>query len=134
MLNNITIQGRLTKEPEMKQIPSGTHLVALTIACERPKKKDAEAVTDFLPAIAWAKTADFIQKYFHKGDQIIIMGRLQSRNYEGQDGKNHMAYEISISEASFAGSRNANHCPAPVKAEEEEINWDEIPDLPDSFD
>lgn len=134
MLNMITLQGRLTKEPEMKDIPSGIHLCSITIASERPKKKDSESQSDFIPCIAWAKTADFLKKYFHKGDQIIVSGRLQSRQYEGQDGKTHTAYEVSISEANFCGGKIAKNCPAPAKVEEEDINWDEIPDLPDAFD
>lgn len=133
MLNNITIQGRLTKEPEMKQIPSGTHLCSVTIASKRPKKKDSEEITDFIPAIAWAKTADFLSKYFHKGDMVIVSGRMQSRQYDGQDGKSHTAYEISISEINFAGGQQARNCPPPVKANDDEINWDEIPDLPSEF-
>lgn len=137
MLNTITIQGRLTKNPEPKTIPSGTALCSFTIACERPKKKDAETVTDFIPCIAWAKTAEFMQKYFHKGDMIIISGRLQSRQYEGQDGKNHLAYEVSISEANFCGGKKpeapAAQSQTSQQADYESINWDEIPNLPEEF-
>ena len=137
MLNMVTLQGRLTKEPEMKQIPSGTHLCNITIASERPKKKDAESQSDFIPCIAWAKTADFLQKYFHKGDQIIVSGRLQSRQYEGQDGKTHTAYEVSISEANFCGLKKPNSAVPQSKTSQQEdyesIDWDEVPDLPEEF-
>jgi single-strand DNA-binding protein len=137
MLNTITIQGRLTKNPESKTIPSGTALCSFTIASERPKKKDGDQQTDFIPCIAWAKTAEFMQKYFHKGDMIIVSGRLQSRQYEGQDGKNHLAYEVSISEANFCGGKKpetpAAHCQPSMQADYDSINWDEIPNLPEEF-
>lgn len=136
MLNVTTIQGRLTKEPEMKQMPSGIHHCFITIASQRPKKKTGESTTDFIPAIAWAKMADFICQYFHKGDMIIATGRLQSRQYDGADGKSHTAYELSISEVNFAGGKAETA--AGIEAENamhrKEINWDEIPDLPDAFE
>lgn len=130
MLNVITIQGRLTADPEAKKIPSGTHLTAFTVACERPRSKDGEKVTDFIPCIAWAKNADFIQKYFHKGDMIIIHGRIQSRNYETADGAKRTAYEVSVSETNFCGERAKA---GTAEEAEDDIDWDEVPDLPKEF-
>lgn len=136
MLNLIIIQGRLTKDPEFKQIPSGTHLVAMTIASERPSKKGEEKVTDFINAIAWARTADFISQYFKKGDMIIVSGRMQSRAYETTDGSRHMAYEISISEANFAGTAVKRDQPVKktsIQEDYDSINWDDVPNLPSDF-
>lgn len=135
MLNTIILQGRLVADPEMKQIPSGVHLCSIMVASKRNGKKDSD--TDFIPCIAWSKTADFIQKYFHKGDMVLIAGRLQSRNYEDREGNKRTAYEVSIAEVNFcggeAGSKPVQHCPAPSAIQEdyESINWDEVPDLPD---
>lgn len=139
MLNCIMIQGRLVKDPEIKEIPSGLHLCSVMIASERPRKKDGDSVTDFIPAIAWAKTADFIGKYFHRGDMVIISGRMQSRPYEDQEGRKHVAYEISISEVNFCGNRSRVEEKVERKEEKnlqddyDSINWDEIPDLPEEF-
>ena len=137
MLNMITIQGRLVADPEMKKIPSGTHLISMTVACERPRNKDGDKVTDFIPCIAWAKNADFIQQYFHKGDMLIIQGRLQSRNYETQDGQRRIAYEVSVSEANFCGGgktvKNVKTEPIPADGDIDDIDWDKVPDLPDEF-
>lgn len=107
----------------------------MTIACERPHIKDKEKVTDFIPCIAWSKNAEFIQKYFHKGDMIVIQGRMQSRNYETQDGQKRMAYEVSISEANFCGGRAAKPQSENLTPEEDyaNIDWDEVPDLPQEF-
>jgi len=131
MLNTITIQGRLTADPEVKNIPSGTHLISLTVACERPRSRDGEKITDFIPCIAWSKNADFIQKYFHKGDMIVILGRMQSRNYETSDGQKRTAYEVSISEANFCGGgqRNDNY----QTSDDDDIDWNKVPDLPPEF-
>lgn len=135
MLNTITIQGRLTADPETKSIPSGTHLISMTVACERPRNKDGESVTDFIPCIAWAKNADFIQKYFHKGDMIVILGRLQSRNYETADGKKRTAYEVSVSEANFCGGARTQKAEGAQGMEDDydDIDWDKVPDLPEEF-
>lgn len=137
MLNSIVLQGRLVGEPEMKQIPSGVHLCSIVVASARNGKKDTEEVTDFIPCIAWAKTADFLQKYFHKGDPVLIAGRLQSRNYEDRDGNKKVAYEVSIAEVNFCGNKGTGARPAPqaktaTQEDYESINWDEIPDLPDN--
>lgn len=140
MLNLITIQGRFTADPEVKNMPSGSKLCQITLACERPKNKNGEKNTDFVPCMAWGKTADFISNYFHKGDMVIISGRLQSRNYQTQDGAKRTAYEVSISEVNFCGStapRQQEQKPVAPKSELQEdydsINWDEIPTLPDEF-
>lgn len=134
MLNTIILQGRLVADPEMKQIPSGVHLCSIVVASARNGKKDAEAVTDFIPCIAWSKTADFISKYFHKGDSVLITGRLQSRNYEDKEGQKRIAYEVSISEVNFCGGKAATGKPtaaSTIQEDYESINWDEVPDLPD---
>lgn len=130
MLNLITLQGRLTSDPEIRKTPSGVHLVSVIVACERPRIKDAEKVTDFIPCIAWAKNADFLTKYFRKGDMIIVAGRMQSRPYETQDGHKRIAYELSISESNFCGGKRPD-----TKEQDDygEIDWDEVPDLPTEF-
>jgi len=104
MLNQTIIQGRLTSDPEVKETPSGVTIANFTLACERPKNKDGEKITDFLNFIAFNKMAEFIQKYCTKGRMIIVSGRNQSRNYEGSDGKIHTTYEILVSEVNFADS------------------------------
>lgn len=103
MLNKIIIQGRLTKDVEMRQTSTGTAYCSLSIACSRGKNKEGVEETDFLNAIAWASRAEFINRYFKKGDMILIEGRMQSRNYEDSNGNKRVAYDISISEVNFCG-------------------------------
>lgn len=110
MLNNVNLQGRLTKDPEMRKLSSGLSYCSFILAVERNgKKEDGKQDTDFVPCMAWKNTADFIGKYFHKGDMAVLSGRFQSRNYEGQDGKNHVVYEICVSEMNFCGKKQADN-------------------------
>ncbi len=108
MLNKTIIQGRVCADPDVKQTQNGHTYASFNLACERPKNKDGEKVTDFLPCIAFSKTAEYIQKYVQKGRMIIVTGRSQSRNYEGSDGKRHTTYEILISDIEFCDSQKDN--------------------------
>ena len=108
MVNNLIIQGRLTADPEYKNLSTGVTYCSFTIASERAKNKDGERITDFIPCVGFGKTADFISKYFHKGDMAVVSGRMQSRAYEGSDGKKHMVYEAYIMEMNFCGGKSQN--------------------------
>lgn len=105
MLNNITLQGRLTADPEIRQTEGGVSVARFQIAVERNyKNKDGSRITDFLPVFAWRQTAEFIGKYFGKGDMILLRGSLQSRSYE-KDGQKRTAYEINAEEVDFCGGK-----------------------------
>lgn len=103
MLNVAIIQGRLTKEPELRESASGKKYCNIQVACSRGKNDD----TDFLNAIAFDKKAEFINQYFNKGDMILIHGRNQSRNYEDKEGNKRTAYDILINEINFCGSKKS---------------------------
>ena len=142
MLNIINIQGRFTADPEIKRTNSGD-FCAFTLASQRGKDKAGNMITDFAPCMAWGKTGEFIKNHFRKGDQVIITGRFQSRNYKAQDGKNRTAYDIYVLQAEFCGDARKSATAAPVaahcstrqsmQADYDAINWDEIPDLPETF-
>lgn len=102
MLNQITLQGRFTADPETKTTANSGSFCSFMIASERPKDSKGERKTDFIPCMAWGKTAEFISQYFRKGDMAIISGRLQSRNYE-KDGQKRCAYEIYAMQIDFCG-------------------------------
>lgn len=140
MLNVIHIQGRFTAEPEVKTTASKGSFCSFTLASRRGKNAQGEIITDFAPCVAWGKLAEFITATMHKGDQVIITGRFQSRNYKDNNGGSHVAYEIYCMQAEFCGTaRKAApvmaHCSTPQSIQEdyEAINWDEIPDLPEAF-
>ena len=104
MLNNVSIMGRLTKDPEVKNTPSGVAVCSFTIACDRNfKDSNGEKKTDFIDCVAWRNTATFIGQYFHKGQLIILTGELQKRDYEDSNGNKRYVTEVIVTSANFGG-------------------------------
>lgn len=93
--------GRIGKEIELKNTSDGTEYCNFSVAVNRPKGKDKEVITDWIPCTAWGKEAVFIQAYFHRGDMICIEGSLQTRKYADNDGTNKIAYSVRINRAEF---------------------------------
>lgn len=106
MLNKVTIMGRFTKEPDIRYTQSGTPVASFTLAVDRDFSKDKEA--DFINCSAWQKTAEFIQKYFHKGNMAIVAGRLQVRNYEDREGNKRQSTEVVAENVYFCESKRDN--------------------------
>lgn len=95
MLNNIVIMGRLTRDPELRRTSSGVAVASFTLACERDFAPQGEARgTDFIDIVAWRYTAEFVEKYFSKGQMAIVTGRLQIRNWEDKEGNKRRSAEI----------------------------------------
>ena len=103
-MNKVILMGRLTKDPVLNQTPQGTAFCRFGIAVQRRFSKDNQA--DFLNCTAWGKTADFVNNWFSKGSMIAVVGSIQTRTWDGQDGKKQYATEINVEEAYFAGSKN----------------------------
>ena len=97
-MNICAFIGRMVYDPELKQTKNGNSYLPVRIAIDR---RDKDKNTDFISCRAWGKTAEFIFKYFHKGDPIEIIGRLQSESYEKQDGTKVSEMVVIISEANF---------------------------------
>lgn len=105
--NTVILVGRLTADPDLKTTGTGLEVVSFTVAIDRPKAKDSEEKqTDFIPCVAWRKTAVFVDKYFSRGKLISVGGSLQSRKYEDKDGNKRTAYEVVVSEVAFVGSKS----------------------------
>lgn len=106
MLNLAVAMGRIVHDPELRTTGSGISVLSFTIAVDRdyvPKGEDRQA--DFLDCVAWRQTAEFINKYFHKGSMIVVQGTNQSRNYEDRNGNKRTAKEIVVSNAWFCGGK-----------------------------
>ena len=100
------MMGRLTADPEMRQTPQGTSLARFTIAVNRRFQREGGQQADFLNCVAWRQTGEFISRYFRKGSMIAVEGQLQSRSWDGQDGKRQYATEVVVDNAYFTGSRS----------------------------
>ena len=108
-MNSINITGRITADTELKTTANGTPVCNFTVAVVRPNVKDK---TDFLDCVAWRGTAEFITRYFRKGNMIAITGVLTTRKYETQNGAKRVAYEILCDNVSFCEGRNTEAAPA----------------------
>lgn len=102
MLNHIVLQGRLTADPEKRTTSSGTAVTSFCVAVNRDFGKDE---TDFINCTAWRNSADFIEKYFHKGDMIILSGRLQIQKWTDKDGNKRTAPEVVVDSSYFGSSK-----------------------------
>lgn len=123
--NTVILVGRLTADPELKTTNTGLEVVSFTVAIDRPKAKDAEEKqTDFIPCVAWRKTAVFVDKYFSRGKLISVGGSLQSRKYEDKEGNKRTAYEVVVSEVAFVGSKSDSTPAAAQPAQSEAPNVD----------
>lgn len=107
MLNTITIMGRLTRDPELKQTPSGVSVANFSLAVDRDfaNKATGEKETDFIDVICWRHTADFVSKYFSKGRMAVVTGRLQVRHWEDKDGNKRKAAEVVADNVYFGDSK-----------------------------
>lgn len=106
MLNIVNLQGRLAAEPELRQTQSGKSVASFRLACNRDyKNQNGETPVDWLTCIAWGNTADFIKKYFHKGDSLLLTGSIQTRNYQDKSGNNRTATEINAERVFFCGGK-----------------------------
>lgn len=109
MLNTSIIMGRLTADPELRTTASGLSVTSFTVAVERSYAKSGEErQTDFINVVAWRNTADFVTKYFGKGDMIAVQGSIQTRNYEDKNGNKRTAVEILADSVSFCGGKRDN--------------------------
>ena len=131
-MNNIVLAGRLTKAPELKATNSGVDVLPFTIAVNRAYAKSNDEVTaDFIPCIAWRKTATFISKYFHKGDGIVIKGRLETRKWVDNNGNNRVSYEVIVENTEFPQGKSKNNTTAtnmPIPSMADDLPVDD--DLP----
>lgn len=104
-MNKVILMGRLTKAVELRQTPNGIAVARFTIAANRRFAKDGQQQADFINCIAWRQTGEFIAKYFKKGSMIAIAGSIQTRTWDGNDGKKQYATEVNVNEAYFTGSK-----------------------------
>ena len=107
MINICAIQGRLCNEPELKSSSNGVSVCRFTLACDRnyqPQGKEREA--DFIDIVAFKQRAEFVSKWFHKGDLMALEGSIQTRNYE-KDGQKRKSVEVIANNISFCESKKA---------------------------
>ena len=112
-MNSICLLGRLTADPELRTTQTGIAVTGFKVAVDRSyTPKGQENQVDFIPVQAWRQTAEFVCKYFRKGQRIALTGSLQTRSYTDRDGNKRTAYEVVADNVFFAESKNGGTAPA----------------------
>lgn len=118
MLNVCALQGRLARDPELRQTTTGKQVATFTLAVDRGRKDaNGKSVADWIPVIAWERAAEFAYKWLTKGQMVAVDGRLQSRTYTAKDGTNRTVLEVVANNINFCGSKADNAAqgsPAPA--------------------
>lgn len=104
MLNIVVLTGRLVKDPELRRTANETAVASVRIAVDRDHNREE---TDFIDIVAWRQTAEFLAKYFKKGELVTITGRLQIRSWQDSDGNKRQAAEVVADRVYFSGKKEA---------------------------
>lgn len=114
MMNRVVLVGRLTKDPELKYTQSGVPVANFTLAVNRPfSNQQGEKEADFINCIVWRKPAENVANFLKKGSLAGVDGRVQTRHYEGQDGKRVFVTEIVAESVQFLEPKNQGSQPPP---------------------
>ena len=122
-MNKVILMGRLTREPEVRYTQTNNTLVAsFGLAVNRRFVQEGQQNADFINIVAWGKTGEFCSKFFKKGMQVSVIGRLQIRNYDDENGQKHYVTEVVAEEVYFADSKKDNDEPENVNQAELDVN------------
>jgi single-strand DNA-binding protein len=106
-LNQVTLMGNLTRDPELRQTPNGQSVCSFSLALNRSYKDSSDQwqeATDYVDCVAWANLAERVAQYLAKGRRVLVQGRLQSRNWE-QDGQKRSKVEVLANDVTFLDGR-----------------------------
>ena len=108
-MNHIVIMGRMTRDPELRQTPNGVPVASFTLAVDRgfTPRDGGERQTDFIDVVAWRNTAEFVSKYFAKGQMTAVAGRLQIRDWTDKDGNKRRSAEVVADNIYFTESKKS---------------------------
>lgn len=122
-MNIIMLKGRLTRDPEVRYTQNNAAVTTITVAVDRYTKTGEEKLADFIDCVAFTGTAEFISKYFKKGQEILITGRLQIDVYTDKDGNQKRKANVIITNAEFCGSKAEK----PIDVTKEIMDGDDLP-------
>lgn len=109
-MNKVILIGRLTRDPELRTTAGNLSVATFSLAVSRPysPQNGGDAGADFINCVVWRRQAENLARYCHKGSQIAVEGRIQSRNYTAQDGSKRYVTEVLVDNLTFLGSRSDN--------------------------
>ena len=138
-MNKVMLMGRLTRDPEIRQTQqeNSTEIARYTLAVDRRvSKKDGEQSADFISCIAFGKSAEFAEKYFHQGIKILVTGRIRTGSYTKQDGSRVYTTDVVVEDQEFAESKAASGTVITLGKEKKQavIPEDDFMNIPDDID
>lgn len=108
-MNKALLLGRIVRDPELRHTQNGTAVVSFTLAVDRRfKNASGERAADFIPCVAWRSTADFVSKYFGQGVRMAVVGSIQPRSWEDDNGNKRYTTEVIVDEVYFADSKKSD--------------------------
>jgi single-strand DNA-binding protein len=129
MINRVVLVGRITGEPELRRTSTGTAVVSFTLAVDNRFQRDNERSADFISCIAWNQSAEFMEKYVHKGDVLGVDGRISTRNYESNGKKVYVTEVVCESlrllQSKNSGSRSESYEPVREEKVKESPSFDD---------
>ena len=150
-LNQVTLMGNLTRDPELRQTPTGQNVTSFSLALNRSYKDQSgewQEATDYIDIVCWGPLAERVAQYLSKGRRCLVQGRLQSRSWE-QDGQKRSKVEVLANDVTFLDSRGGDDSgysgggtsdnasdskPAPSKGKKDDVVIEDIGDEPINLD
>lgn len=123
-LNLSIVMGRLTADPELRTTTTGLSVTSFTVAVDRKYKSGENRQADFIDCVAWRETADFITRFFKKGQMIAVYGSTQTRMVENKNGHKYKVSEINVDSVSFCGDKNTDSGKSAMEQAVEMVNRD----------
>ena len=139
-MNKVILMGCLTRDPEMRNSngESNTAIARYTLAVDRRYKRDGEATADFISCVAFGRSAEFAEKYFHQGLKVVVIGRIQTGSYTNRDGNKVYTTDVVVEDQEFAESKAAAQRNLEESSQERpepvQVDADGFMTIPEDFD
>ena len=133
-MNTVNLVGRLTRDPEVRYTDGGASVAKFSLAVDRRFKKEGQPDADFPNCVAFGKTAEFIEKYFTKGQRMGATGRIQTGSYTNNEGVKVYTTDVVVENVEFVESKNASQGSQPSIPEPSSAMGDGVMNIPDGID
>lgn len=127
-MNQIILCGRLCNDPDVRYGTNSNAIAKFSIAVDRRFKRDGQPTADFFNCVAFGKTGEFIEKYFHKGSKILLSGEMQNNNYKNKEGQMVYGFQVAVNNVEFAESKSASSPAQQTKPQQADDSFISIPD------
>ncbi|MFT4007973.1 MAG: single-stranded DNA-binding protein [Lacrimispora sp.] len=133
-MNNVQLVGRFTRDPEVRYSDGGSTVARFTVAVDRRFRKEGQQEADFISCVAFGKTAEFVEKWFHKGERIGLAGHIQTGSYTNQDNQKVYTTDVVADNVEFVESRSASSSQAVDRPDPSRADADGFMNIPDGVD